>query len=253
VWWRDALADAAIITGCVVAVLKVLEWLVREPTKRKIRDATEQVYVWLSDMTWHSTSTGVMVVGTLGGMCWLMYDLSTSQSLFSSGETIDFPVPWIDNTTGFLHSFLWVVYSIAAFGSFALSFWLAWRMFKLVFPEDDRPTKKLRPSIVLALMYVVGLFQYFADYRERFDWLNRFWLTPILMGFAVASLAVFVIMSFLLVVQGALMLLTLLVLATVRVLQFIVLRIAEGKDGPIMALSGLLIAIGAISKIVAGE
>ena len=41
--------------------------------------------------------------------------------------------------------------------------------------------------------------------------------------------------------------------AGVRIAQFVLLRVAESKDGPVMALSGLLIGVGAVARAVLGK
>lgn len=247
----DALSTLSIITGLVVALLKIVDWAIRKPTKEKLTEILETAYLSLNDkklkyflafrdssqfkeihealMEWSTLAAYIffaMLASNLSG------ELQGEQIL-SGGQTIWMLIVW------FICSLIGTNV-ICSFSRWLIRFVKS--KHKHYFNHnvvDPVGTILAVPILVWQVRVSIPL--------DSYDTVQA--ATSGLAAAPLLLVSQVVIVGCLMAIWIVLMLVAML---AVRVSEFFVLRIAESKNGPVIAVSSVFVAIGSIAKILWG-
>ena len=271
------LTNVTMWTGASVGLLKVGDWLLTDGQKRRVKDFAETAWFWLSDQRAgrftgllrsyraqriFSLATHGMLVGlTLAFLVQTYFgiDLHTSMNI-GFPRLYRFQV-WVDVVALFFSAVLisrkwhpriasWIAQPESLpsyFGRTLLAMVVGFgAMFVILIPKllissfaldaFDAPAKDVGSLVETRLGGHGGVVAIHA--------LTAFITAPLLAEMLMLNTILFLSFYWLVLVWFGMLVL--------RVSQFFCFRIAESTDGPVLAISGLLVAIGAVAKAFLG-
>lgn len=271
------LTNVTMWTGASVGLLKVVDWLLLDGQKRRVKDFAATAWFWLSDQRAgrftgllrsyraqriFSLATHGMLVGlTLAFLVQTYFgiDLHTRFDL-GYPRLYRFQV-WVDVVALFFSAVLisrkwhpriasWIAQPESLwryFGRTLLALGGAFgAMFVMLIPQlmissfaldgFDTPAKDVGPLLETRLGGHGGVVAIHA--------LTAFIRAPLLAEMLMLNTILFLSFYWLVLVWIGML--------VFRVVQFFCIRIAESSDGPVLAISGLLVAIGAVAKAFLG-
>jgi hypothetical protein len=268
------ITTVSIWTGASLGILKVVDWTLSVSQKRRIAGAAETAWLWLSDQragkfTSLVRSTRVqcgfalfahfsMLCITLAFLARVFWGVRLNASL-EIGHPRLYPFQvWIDAAALLVSAALvsWRIHP-------KIAFWIA---SATSLPRYFGRAAKALGLAILALFGVLLLqipimIPYFrsetlADARSAYEHtfgvggivgahaLTAFVSAPILAEEMLIQTILFLSLYWIIIVWC--------LMALFRVAQFVLLRVVESKDGPVLGLSGLLVGLGAIAKAILG-
>lgn len=275
----DIVASITLWTGALVGILKLVDWLLSPGQKRRIASWAASAWIWLDEQRLGKFVSAVRSVRAQTVLSLVAHTLTTLAALLFLVRVFLGWTGYVEIYIGTprLHVFqVWVDVAAISLSMILLSFYLHPRITTWIAGAPSVPRYFLRASCAALLsylimrLYILGLLwaglplgegvwdgskivgpALFApgtdaDYGGRLRVVIIHAITAIL-G---APLLIETLMLIIIVVCSVCWILLVCVLSALHVTaKFIVLRIAEHKDGPVLGLSASLVAIGAILKI----
>jgi hypothetical protein len=274
----DFLASLSIWTGAVLAVLTVLDWALTNPQKNWLTDRAIALFVWLDDQR------ELKYLKYLGKFRWQRFVIIIYAVLAGLAALLMAGLAALLIYTGEYESLVPRQFPYALLGQYLGSFVTALCMVRIV-PRLLNWVTKTEASLVYIgrstlillttlLVYVISdcieeyvMFGHTPGYLALIfnrpssvpasDEESLFEFIPssnpilnLLYGLYAGSWVIFMLgmlISWILVVIPVVLILILMLF--LRVIQFITARIAENPKGPILGVSGLLTAVGALAKL----
>jgi hypothetical protein len=277
----DIVGSIALWTGTLVGVLKLVDWLLSPRQKRRIASWAATVWIWLDEQRLGKFVSAVRSVRAQTVLSLVAHTIITLATLLFLGRVFLGWTGYVEIYIGTprLHVFqVWVDVAAILLSMSLLSFFLHPRITAWIARASSVPQYFLRVSFAVLLsylttrLYISGLLwaglplgegviegskflgpALFApgtdaDYGGRLSVVMIHAVTAIL-G---APLFIEALLLTIISVSSVCWILLVCLLSGLHVTaKFIVLRIAEHKDGPVLGLSALLVAIGAMLKVFA--
>lgn len=277
----DIVGSITLWTGAFVGVLKLVDWLLSPRQKRTIASWAAAAWIWLDEQRLGKFVSAVRSVRTQTLLALVAHTVVTLAALLFLGRVFLGWTGYVEIYIGTprLHVFqVWVDVAAILLSMILVGFFLHPRIATWIAGAPSVPRYFLRASFAAALSYLImrlyisGLLWMGLPLGEGIQHGSKF-LGPAF--FAPGTDADYggrlrvVVTHAVTAILGAPLLMEALLLIIISVCsvwwiilvylfsglhvtaKFIVLRIAEHKDGPVLGLSALLVAIGAILKVFA--
>jgi hypothetical protein len=276
----DILGSIALWIGILGGVLKLVDWLLSPSQKRRIASWAATAWIWLDEQRLGKFVSAVRSIRAQQILSLAAHAVIMLAVLFFLGRVfLDWPgYVFIYIGTPRLHVFqVWVDVAAILLSAVLLSFFLHPRITTWIGGAPSVPFYLLRASVAaglsysIMLLYMAGLFLMGlplgegvfdgstlvgpaefapgtdADYGGRLSVVTLHAVTAV---FGAPLLIEALLLVIILICSVAWILFICLLSGLHITAKFIVLRIAEHKDGPVLGVSALLVAIGAILKFL---
>jgi hypothetical protein len=245
---QSGLSSIAILAGVIVAIVNLVDWLLRERHKKQLLQFLEDCWLWLSDQRMGKFLDAFRRYNlqlTIGIIAWLFAVIA--MSFLMMGQ-----VSKITNHTTVICT---VILLLAILLYICLRLLPAIITWALATPQYENAILRLYgvsilffTPIIIMNIYAIWLlpdmhYKELQHFLPSFDENWPLWFSVMILY------SVGFVSSVLFMLLGLWQMIVWLLFALFWCVQFLPIRIVEYPKGPIMALSGLLIAIGAVVKI----